>query len=213
MFLKKDKKQSRFTPADWSDVKGGCTDGYTKSKTLAEKAAWDFLEKLPENERFELVAINPGFVMGPALVKGTFSSADFINDMLLGRIPKMAPYKMPMVDVRNVAQAHLNALLKPDAAGKRFMLIDRSYWLKEMATILKDNFGDKFPKAANPNKTFSKTTVRILSLFIKQMKHMLASWGVDTVFVNDETRDILGIDFIPMSQSLAEMVPTLIENG
>jgi len=85
MDAKADKKQAKFTSADWSD---GYRGAYDKSKTLAEKAAWDFLEKLPENERFELVTINPAFVMGPALVKGNFSSADFINDVLTGKIKK-----------------------------------------------------------------------------------------------------------------------------
>lgn len=210
---KVNKKQVKFTPADWSDVKGGCKQAYEKSKTLAEKAAWDFLKKLPETERFELVVINPGFVMGPALVKGNFSSADFINNLLSGKVPKIPRIKFAMVDIRNVAKAHLNAVLKPEAANKRFILVDKSYWMKEIVVILKENFGDQFPKCPNPNKKASKMMTTIVSWFDKSLVPVSNSWGKNTVYVNDESKEILGIQFIPQSQTLVDMIPTLIKNG
>jgi len=118
-----------------------------------------------------------------------------------------------MVDVRNVAQAHLNAVLKPEAAGKRFVLADRTYWMKEVISILHENFGDKFPKCTKPNSYFNKSTVQFASLFKKSLRPMLEKWDKDMTYVNDETKDILGIEFIPQSQTLVDMVPTLIENG
>lgn len=61
-----DKKKTNFTREDWSDVK--VADPYSKSKTLAEKAAWDFVKALPQEEQFEIVTINPGLVLGPNFV-------------------------------------------------------------------------------------------------------------------------------------------------
>jgi len=78
-----------------------------KSKTLAEKAAWDYLHGLPESERFELVTINPVLILGPSLITGDFSSGKIIMKLLSGKFPGMPKVMMQIVDVRDVAQAHL----------------------------------------------------------------------------------------------------------
>ena len=78
-------KKDTLTTDDWTDVK--LATPYEKSKTLAEKAAWDFLANLPENERFEMATINPGFVIGPNLNEAKFSSGDIIKDILIGKNP------------------------------------------------------------------------------------------------------------------------------
>ena len=70
---------------------------------LAEKAAWDFVESLPEDEKFAVITVNPGFIVGPNLNAAQFSSGDVIRDMMTGKIPMLPKIKMPTVDVRNVA--------------------------------------------------------------------------------------------------------------
>jgi nucleoside-diphosphate-sugar epimerase len=92
---------------DWSELEA-CS-AYDKSKTLAEKAAWDFLFSLPEEERFELVAINPVFILGPALVP-TDSSPTAVKMLMLGKIPFVPKVMIVVVDVRECALAHLRAL-------------------------------------------------------------------------------------------------------
>jgi dihydroflavonol-4-reductase len=72
IFSTTDLKQTYFTRDDWTDVNRKNLSAYAKSKTLAEKAAWDFLQSLPEEERFELVCVNPGLVFGPNLNKANF---------------------------------------------------------------------------------------------------------------------------------------------
>ena len=79
-----DKNQTHFTPDVWTDTDSKGCAAYEKSKTLAEKAAWDFLKALPENERFELVCINPGLIMGPNLNKCNFTSGDIVKGLLMG---------------------------------------------------------------------------------------------------------------------------------
>ena len=76
-----------YSEEDWSEVKA--CGPYSKSKTLAEKAAWDFLQDLPESERFELVVINPSFILGPTLIPGDFSSAEIISKIMKGKFPGM----------------------------------------------------------------------------------------------------------------------------
>ena len=74
-----------YNEDDWSNV--AVCNAYAKSKTLAEKAAWVYLEGIPESERFELVIINPGFVLGPNLCNGDFTSGSIIMKFLLGKFP------------------------------------------------------------------------------------------------------------------------------
>ena len=83
---------------------------YNKSKILSETAAWKFREELPEEERFDLVAINPSFVIGPTLMKQPFSSAEMIKSFMDGSMSKLPYMRFPAVDVRDVARAHVNAL-------------------------------------------------------------------------------------------------------
>lgn len=179
-----------FSVKDWT-VEENAPDAYYKSKMLAEKAAWDFLEKLPENERFELATVCPAFVMGPTLVKGTFASADYINYLLAGVDPSPAEF-IPFVDVRNVAAAHLAGILKPEAAGKRFMLAEGPYFGAELAKSLKEVAGGQFPKLVEGEVPANAWTPK---------------------FIHDETESILGVEFIKPTQSVKDMLPTLIANG
>jgi len=101
LYCTKDKSKVRFTTEDWSDLNAATP--YEKSKTLAEKAAWEFQEKLPEDERFEIVTINPGLILGPTLVSSNFSSGDIIKKFMHREMPGVPKVQFPVVDVRNVA--------------------------------------------------------------------------------------------------------------
>lgn len=91
---------------------------YPKSKTLAEKAAWDFQRDLPEAERFEIVTVNPCFVQGPSLIAGGFTSAGYIEKFFNGSFSDgITTSNVGVVDVRNVAKMHLEAVRRPEAAN------------------------------------------------------------------------------------------------
>jgi nucleoside-diphosphate-sugar epimerase len=103
LFKPTDTKKLHLTRADWTDVKRKDVAPYEKSKTLAEQAAWDFQKELPENEKFEIVVINPGFVLGPNLNKANFTSGDIIKKLVTGEIPRTPEISFGTVDVRDVA--------------------------------------------------------------------------------------------------------------
>ena len=109
-------KPEVFDESHWSDVNWTGLGAYEKSKTLAERAAWDFVEAQPENERIELTVINPTFIVGPTLIPGDFSSGKiismFMNDKMPGGCPRI---KMGTVDVRDVAKAHIRAIQSDEA--------------------------------------------------------------------------------------------------
>ena len=107
-----------FRDTHWTDVTSeGGGQPYAKSKTLAEKAAWDYLKLLPEDKRVELVTINPGFIIGPSLCGPGFESGKIVGDLVLGKAPGVPRVKLSSVDVREVAEAHMKALEVPEAAG------------------------------------------------------------------------------------------------
>ena len=123
-----------YNEEDWSDLEA-CS-AYDKSKTLAERAAWDFQQSLPEEERFELVAINPVFILGPALVPAD-SSTQAIKMLMQGKFPFVPKVMIVVVDIRECAEAHLRALVVEEAKNQRFLLGSKSLWIKEVAQILK----------------------------------------------------------------------------
>lgn len=127
-----------WSEEDWSRVEG--CEAYAKSKTLAEMAAWKYVkEEQPEGRNLELVVINPGFVVGPALIKAPCSSVNVISRLLKGELPMVPKLHMNCVDVRDVAKAHIEAMEKP-VAGQRFLLISTGIWFKDIGQILADGF-------------------------------------------------------------------------
>ena len=105
-----------FSESCWSNPnRPGGMDPYEKSKVLAEKAAWDFVDGLPEDKRFELVTICPGFVLGPILCGPGFASGRAIEAVMLGEYPGLPRVSFPIVDVREIALAHLRAVQVDEA--------------------------------------------------------------------------------------------------
>jgi dihydroflavonol-4-reductase len=178
---------------------------------MAERAAWDFVEKLPEDEKFELVCINPGLVLGPNLNSANFSSGDIISNFLLGKMPGIPHSQMQLVDVRDVAQAHLNAILIPEAAGNRFLLVQGSYWFKDISTWLQETQGADYPKI--PKKVLSKWMINVASWFMEDAKFAKSVWGKEPKFDNSKTKELLKIPFREMPGTVQDMAVTLIETG
>ena len=100
-----------YTEEDWSDV-SVCLP-YMKSKNVAEKAAWDYLNSLPESTRFELISLNPSICLGPTLTGRDFASGLSIKKVMSGKVPGTGKFMLPLVDVRDAAEAHLKAILGP----------------------------------------------------------------------------------------------------
>lgn len=139
-----------FTEADWS-APNRCTP-YPKSKTLAEQAAWDFTEGLPRERGLELVAINPGVVLGPMLGSSVGTSAEMIRKLLTRAVPASVALTFPVVDVRDVAAAHVAAMQSPAAAGQRFICASETASMHQMAEILRKHFPNRrVPRGVLPN--------------------------------------------------------------
>jgi nucleoside-diphosphate-sugar epimerase len=138
-------RSTPFTEEDWTNIDSDIPP-YQRSKTLAERAAWQFIED--EGGGLELAAVHPVGVLGPLLGPDDPPSLRLVRRMLEGRVPACPPFGMGYVDVRDVADLHLRAMTDPAAAGERFLAIaGHSLRLVDIARILRDRLGEHAAKA------------------------------------------------------------------
>ena len=182
---------------------------YYKSKIYAEKAAWDFIEKLPEEEKIEVCTINPGVVTGPLLNKGTGASQKLFTDIMNGTTPSCLQIYFPCVDVRDVADAHLKALKAEP--NRRYIMSEDTYKLEDLGKIMHEEFSQYGYKVTH--KPMWKSTAWLASFFIKDVKTYYSCWNVRCHVKNDAAKDILGINFRTMKESLKDMGISLIKHG
>jgi len=115
------KPSAEFTEDDWTDPDMPGLQPYPRSKTIAERAAWDFMNS--EGGATELVVINPTFILGPPLTSATGSSLYLIKAMFGGTMSVAPRHRFGIADVRDVADLHIRAMAAPEAAGQRFLAV------------------------------------------------------------------------------------------
>jgi len=178
-----------FTEDDWSVLDGPGVTAYTKSKTLAERAAWDFVAA--EGGSMELATILPVAVMGPVMGKEISGSNHIIQRLLDGAMPGYPDLWIPIVDVRDVASAHLLALTTPEAAGQRFLISSGpAIAMKQIGVILKAGL----PDAAGhvPSRSIPDAVVRIGSIFNKELRPIVPDLGFARKMTSRKARLVLG---------------------
>ena len=117
-------KDRTFSERHWSDPnRQSGLKPLMKSKTMAEKAVWDFHDNLPIFEQFEVATICPGYIMGPPIGKAAKMSESFVERLMMGDMHEISADHCCAVDVRDVAQAHLAAIKEESAANRRFILV------------------------------------------------------------------------------------------
>lgn len=198
-----------FTEEDWMEPEK--LNAYGKSKTLAEKAAWDYVKELPDEDKIELAVINPAYVMGPVINGSMSTSSEVVKRLLEREKPFVAKLNFPVVDVRDVAAAHIKAMTLDDAAGKRHLIVNSNVWMKEMATILSKEFktqGYNVPTANCPGPILWLT-----SLFDRTIKMVMPDIGKVYKFDNTRMKDVLQITPHEIKDTLIEMAYSLIEAG
>jgi len=195
-----------YTEADWTDIDSPMAGAYVKSKTMAERAAWDFVS---DNSAINLTTINPILVLGPALDTHVGSSLEVIQRVMNGKDPAVPNLNLGVVDVRDIAAMHVAALSKPDSIDKRFIGASRDIWFIEMARLLKSTYPDrKIATLKAPN-----WMIRGMAKFDPQLKSVLPLLGKRYRLDNSQARTILGIDFIPAEESIKASAAFLVENN
>jgi dihydroflavonol-4-reductase len=134
------KAGAEYTEADWTDPDTPGLAPYPRSKAIAERAAWDFVER--EGGDTELVVVNPTFILGPTLTT-KLSSSFWIKAMLDGKMPVVPRQRFGVADVRDVADLHIRAMASPEARGKRFLVLADGPTVSflEVAQVLRERLG------------------------------------------------------------------------
>src|SRR4051794_39885811 len=120
-----------YDETSWTDVDGEGVSAYAKSKTIAERAAWDFVGG--EGASLELAVVNPVAVLGPLLGSDLSTSIELVKRLIDGSMPGTPKVAYGLVDVRDVADLHVRAMTEPAAAGERFLAIGEDFrWISEI---------------------------------------------------------------------------------
>jgi len=180
------EKPRPFDESVWSDLSGPVAP-YQKSKTLSERAAWDFIERFGEG--LELATVNPVAVLGPALGADFSHSIRLVQQMLHGQpCPKI---NSGFVDVRDVADLHLLAMTRPEAAGERFLAIaGRSLWFREVASVLKQELGAHAARVST--RELPNWVVHLAAWRNRSLRGTLPMLGVNMDASGEKARRLLG---------------------
>ncbi|MGL5012490.1 MAG: NAD-dependent epimerase/dehydratase family protein [Paracoccaceae bacterium] len=191
--------------SNWCDITRLGTTAYAKSKTLAEREAWAIAGK----EALALTTINPGFVVGPPLDANFGSSIGLIRRFLRGKDPMLPKIGFAMVDVRDVAEAHLQALQRPATAGKRYATVAGSMWMPDMGAVLKA----AYPTRRIPTRAAPRFLLRILAMFDPAIRSVLPSLGIRHDVSGARAQADLGITFITPEDGLRASADWLVRNN
>lgn len=178
-----------FTESDWTILDGPGVDAYGKSKTVAEQAAWDFVRNSPGS--VELATMLPVAVMGPVMGNEVSGANHIVQRMLSGGMPGFPHLFIPIVDVRDVARAHLLAMTNPDAAGQRFLLSNGpAMEMKDIGSTIKSRLGAAAKNV--PSRTIPNIVVRIAAAFVPEFRSIAPDLGYAKKTSNDKARRVLG---------------------
>ena len=200
------EKKDIYDESDWSDPDNPHISAYSKSKTLAERAAWDFIKN--ENYPFELAVINPALVVGASISGDIGESNKAVAMVAGGKMPVAVPLMFGYVDVRDVAAAHILAMQTPASSGERFALVEKDLWYKDVAKILRENGFKKAPTFGVP-----VWLAKILANFNKELKLTLPYLGRKRSIKNTKAREILGWNPRPAEESILDIANQMKDLG
>ncbi len=194
--------KSVFDESDWSNP--DLCSPYPKSKTLAERAAWDFMQQLEEGDKFALTVLNPSAVTGPMLSSDIGTSNELILQMVSGAMPAVPKIHMGFVDVRDVAKAHVAAMTSSATDNNRIILSETEMYFSEMGQILRDAGYSKSPTKEMPN-----LIVKLVAIFNAQLKSVTGSLGRLTNTRKDKAHQHFGWKFISAKESALDTAQQL----
>src|SRR4051794_3258447 len=178
-----------YDETTWTDVDGPGVSAYAKSKTVAERAAWDFAEA--EGGSLELSVINPVAVLGPLLGPDASTSIELVKRLVDGSMPGTPKVAYGLVDVRDVADLHVRAMNAPAAAGERFLALGEDFrWISEIAAWLREALPERAKKI--PKRELPNLLVRVAARFDGSLRQLTPELGVRKRATNDKARRMLG---------------------
>jgi len=193
----------------WTDPKGPGVGAYPQSKTIAERAAWDFMAE--HGGETTLAVVNPALVLGPVLTKENLGSVQVVQRLMNGSMPGTPRLGFNLVDVRDVADLHIRAMTAPEAAGNRFIAAGDFYWMADIAKVLKAELG---PQAAKvPTRGLPDFVLRLIALFDPALRTVVSGLGRKHAFSGAKAQRVLGWSPRPSKTTIVECAQSLIAKG
>ena len=205
---RKPSADAPYDETDWTDPGDLRRTPYVRSKTIAERAAWDRVRAAGAESR--LATVNPGAIIGPALSDDRSYSLQAIERLLNG-MPAVPRLGFVFVDVRDVADLHIRAMTAPAAGGGRFLAVDRFLWMQEVGRILRGRLG---PAAAKvPTRVAPDFMIRAMALFDPGVRSIVGDLGKAATYTAEKAKTTLGWEPRPLEDSITETAESLIEPG
>lgn len=200
-----------FDESDWNEAATVKDAPYDVSKRESERAAVAFLQGLPAEQRFELTAIHPAFVLGPVGAKVHLrSSPSLVRDLLRRTFPLCPSLAFGVVDVRDVASAHVDAL-EATEPGPRYVCSNESWWMIDIARVLAKHFPDR----PVPTRRMPDPLMYLVSVFDKRLSvsFLRRNLGKRRELDNGRIRRELGVSFRPAEETIVDTARSLIDHG
>lgn len=197
--------------SNWTDAASGDVDAYAKSKTLAEKAAWDLVAE-KGGGKTTLATVNPSLVLGPVMGRDFSESIQVVERLMSGRVPGIPRLGFSVVDVRDVADLHLRAMTDPKAAGERFIAAGQWAWMGDIAETLRAKL-DPEHAAKVPTRKVPGFVVRLVGLFDKDLGAVADRVGQVRDFSSAKAQAMLGWKPRPTEETVLDCARSLIAEG
>jgi nucleoside-diphosphate-sugar epimerase len=190
---------------DWTDPDAPGLTPYVRSKTIAERAAWDLVRE--RGEEGKLAVVNPGAIIGPALNDDHSYSLQTVQRLLDGApgVPKLG---FSLVDVRDVADLEIKAMTAPEAGGERFIAATQFLWMADIGVVLRERLGERASKV--PTRTLPNFLVRTMAIFDPGIRSVVSGLGKRSELSSEKARGTLGWTPRPVEDSIAETAETMV---
>jgi len=204
------QQEQSFTEEDWTNPDAPGVTAYAKSKTLAERAAWDFIAR--EGGALELSVVSPVGIFGPALGHDFSTSIEIVRRMLDGDMPGCPRISFGVVDVRDVADLHLRAMTHPAAKGERFLCVAGEFIsFQQIARLLHARLGNQAQRVST--RVLPDWVLRLFALFDKSAAQILPELGKRKQASNQRARQVLGWTPRSNEESILATAESLIRLG
>jgi dihydroflavonol-4-reductase len=183
----------------WTDGDNSKLAPYTRSKAIAERAAWALAGE--RDETAKLAVVNPGAILGPALGEEQSTSLQIVERLLKG-MPGTPRIGFSLVDVRDVADLQIRAMTAPEAAGQRLIAVARFQWMSDIAAVLRDRLG---PAAAKvPKRSVPNLVVRAMGIFDPGIRSIAGQLGEKVEVSSEKAQTLLGWSPRSIEETIAD---------
>jgi dihydroflavonol-4-reductase len=204
-----DPGDSLSDETQWTDLSDPKVSAYARSKTIAERAAWDLIGA--SGGATSLATVNPTLVIGPVLGRDFSESIQVVERLVTGRVPGLPRLGFNIVDVRDVADLHIRAMTAPEAAGQRLIAAGAYAWMADLAALLKARLGEVGAKV--PTRKVPDFVIRLAGIFDKDLGSVTPGLGRKHDYSSAKAQSLLGWKPRPLEETVLDCARSLIATG